>query len=96
MNAKFSKINKKFAIHCKKIKNKVYIGKIGEKEIDFVTENKEGFIYFQVAYTTREKDTLKRELAPYPKYILTMDIDPIADYNGIKKINVLDWLLNKK
>lgn len=79
---------------------KVYIGKTGEKEIDFVAENKEGFTYFQVAYTTRENSTLERELTPlqeindhYPKYILTMDIDPIADFNGIKKINVLDWLL---
>lgn len=81
---------------------KVYIGKTGEKEVDFVAENKEGFTYFQVAYTTREKATLERELVPlqeindhYPKYILTMDIDPIADYNGIKKINVLDWLVKK-
>ncbi len=82
---------------------KVYIGKTAEKEIDFVAENKEGFTYFQVAYTTREPSTLERELAPlqdinnhYPKYILTMDIDPIADFDGIKKINVLDWLLDKK
>lgn len=81
---------------------KVYIGKAGEKEIDFVAKNKEGFTYFQVAYTTREKATLERELTPlqdindhYPKYILTMDIDPIADYDGIKKVNVLDWLLEK-
>lgn len=81
---------------------KVYIGKAGEKEIDFVAENKEGFTYFQVAYTTREKATLERELTPlqdindhYPKYILTMDIDPIADYDGIKKVNVLDWMLEK-
>ena len=79
---------------------KVYIGKTGEKEVDFVAENKEGFTYFQVAYTTREESTLKRELKSlqdikdhYPKYILTMDIDPIADFDGIKKINVLDWLL---
>ena len=82
---------------------KVYVGKTGEKEVDFVAENKEGFTYFQVAYTTREKATFERELTPlqsindhYPKYILTMDIDPIADYNGIKKINVLDWLLKKQ
>ncbi|MCI8273673.1 MAG: ATP-binding protein [Clostridia bacterium] len=81
---------------------KVYIGKIGEKEVDFVAENKEGFTYFQVAYTTRDKATLERELVPlqsinnhYPKYILTMDIDPIADFEGIKKINVLDWLTEK-
>jgi hypothetical protein len=79
---------------------KVYIGKAGEKEVDFVAKNKEGFAYFQVAYTTREETTLERELEPlknindhYPKYILTMDIDPIVDFNGIKKINVLDWLI---
>ena len=81
---------------------KVYIGKTGEKEIDFVAENKDGFTYFQVAYTTREKSTLERELIPlqeinnhYPKYILTMDVDPIVDYEGIKKINVLDWLMEE-
>lgn len=79
---------------------KVYVGKTGEKEVDFVAENKEGFSYFQVAYTTREQATLERELKSleeindhYPKYILTMDIDPIADFNGIKKMNVLDWLV---
>ena len=82
---------------------KVYVGKTGEKEIDFVAENKDGFTYFQVAYTTREKSTLERELLPlknindnYPKYILTMDVDPIMDFDGIKKINVLDWLLQKQ
>lgn len=81
---------------------KVYIGKTGEKEIDFVAENKDGFTYFQVAYTTREKSTLERELIPlqeinnhYPKYILTMDVDPIVDYEGIKKINVLNWLMEE-
>ena len=81
---------------------KVYIEKIGDNEIDFVCENKEGREYYQVAYTVREKTTLERELIPlkkindhYPKYILTMDIDPITDYEGIKKINVLDWLLRK-
>ena len=81
---------------------KLYIGKIGDNEIDFVCENKEGREYYQVAYTVREKTTLERELIPlkkindhYPKYILTMDIDPITDYEGIKKINVLDWLLRK-
>ena len=81
---------------------KVYIGKTLEKEVDFVAENKEGFTYFQVAYTSREKDTLERELKPlqnindhYPKYILTMDVDPISDFDGIKKINVLDWLVDK-
>ncbi len=79
---------------------KVYTGKIGGKEVDFVAENKEGFTYFQIAYTTRDTETLDRELNSlknindhYPKFILTMDIDPEVDYDGIRKMNVLDWLL---
>lgn len=81
---------------------KAYIGKVGEKEIDFVAVNKEGTVYYQVAYTTRDEKTLDRELSSlmsindhYPKYILTMDIDPEVDYNGIRKMNVIDWLLKK-
>ncbi len=81
---------------------KVYIGKSGDKEIDFIAENSNGIIYYQVAYTVRDKSTLERELSAlesindhYPKFILTMDIDPEVDYNGIRKINVLDWLMNK-
>ena len=79
---------------------KVYIGKVDEFEIDFVAKNSEDTIYYQVALTTREEDTLQRELTPlkkindnYPKYILTMDDDLDADFDGIKKINVIDWLL---
>ena len=81
---------------------KVYIGKSGDKEIDFVAESSKGVQYFQVAYTVRDKNTLERELSAlesindhYPKFILTMDIDPEVDYNGIRKMNVLDWLLDK-
>ena len=79
---------------------RVYIGKIEELEIDFVAQNSKNTIYYQVALTTREESTLQRELTPlrkindnYPKYILTMDDDLDADFDGIKKINVLDWLL---
>ena len=78
---------------------KVYIGKLDELEVDFVAKNTEGLVYYQVALTVREEKTLERELAPlkkindnYPKYILTMDYDLDADYDGIKKINILDWL----
>ena len=54
---------------------KVYVGKTGEKEIDFVAENKEGFTYFQVAYTTREKTTLERELAPLQDVNILLNIN---------------------
>lgn len=76
---------------------KVYIGKI--EEIDFVAENSKGAQYFQVAYTVKDQKTLERELSALdshcPKYILTMDMDPEVHYNGIRKINVLNWLLDK-
>ena len=79
---------------------KVYIGKVGDVEVDFVVMNNKGMMYFQVAATVRDTQTLERELKPlqsisdnYPKYILTLDEDPEADYEGIRKINALDWLL---
>ena len=79
---------------------KVYVGKLDDMEIDFVAENHEGLVYYQVALTTRDEATLERELKPlqktgdhYPKVILTMDNDLDADYDGIKKINLINWLL---
>lgn len=82
---------------------KVYIGKVGDKEIDFVAENSRGVQYFQVAYTVRDKKTWEREVQVldsindhYPKYILTMDVDPEVDFKGIRKINVIDWLMNRQ
>lgn len=81
---------------------KVYIGKIDTLEVDFVTWDEDGLTYYQVAATVRDESTLKRELASlqqiqdqYPKYILTLDEDPTADYNGIKRINALKWLLGE-
>ena len=85
----------------------VYIGKYDDLEVDFVARKPENTIYYQVALTARgenEEDNkiLDRELTPlkkindnYPKYILTLDDDLDADFDGIKKINVLDWLLEK-
>jgi uncharacterized protein len=85
---------------------KVYIGKVGNTEADFVAVGEEGEEYYQVAYTVvgdegkDGKTTLQRELAPLeaindhnPKYLLTMDYAPLTSHNGIKQINVLDWLM---
>jgi len=80
----------------------VYVGKIGRTEVDFIAIGDEGEEYYQVAYTVNDTDgsALKRELTPLkaindhnPKYLLTMDNVPLASHNGIKQINVLDWLL---
>lgn len=78
----------------------VYVGKIDDLEVDFVCMNARGRVYYQVAATVREEKTLRRELLSleriadhYPKFILTLDEDPEADYNGIRRINALDWMM---
>ena len=78
----------------------VSVGKIDELEVDFVAMEQKRPTYYQVAATVRDEKTLVRELTPlqkitdhYPKYILTLDEDPEADYDGIRRINALDWLM---
>ena len=80
----------------------VYVGKVDDLEVDFVAINSKGIEYYQVAETTRDNETLERELKPlqnikdnFPKYILTSDVEPETTYDGIIKINVLDWLIGK-
>ena len=81
---------------------KVYVGKVDDLEVDFV-ENRNGLKYYQVALTVREEKVLERELKSlqktgdhYPKYLLTLDMDLETDYEGITKINVVDWLLSEE
>ncbi len=78
----------------------VFVGKIDSFEVDFVAQDYKGIIYFQVALTIHDENTLKRELRPlqaiqdhYPKIILTMDEEPEEQYDGIRRINARDWLL---
>ncbi len=78
----------------------VHVGKIGDAEVDFIAVDDEGVEYYQVSQTVMEEKTLRRELFPLesirdhnPKYLLTMDFIPLTSHNGIKQINVLDWLL---
>lgn len=82
---------------------KVYVGKVDDLEVDFVAENRDGLKYYQVALTVRDEKILERELKSlqktgdhYPKYLITFDMDLETDYDGITKINVVDWLLNNK
>lgn len=79
---------------------KVYVGKVDDLEVDFVAENRDGLKYFQVSLSVRDDKVLERELKSlqktgdhYPKVLLTLDMDLEADYDGITKINVVDWLL---
>lgn len=83
--------------------NKVYVGKVDDLEVDFVAEANGSLTYYQVSLSVRDEKVFKRELRHlqktgdfYPKILLTMDMDLTADYNGITKINIVDWLLNYK
>jgi len=80
---------------------KVYVGKVESEEVDFVAMNSKETIYYQVSASVRDEGALTRELRPlkkitdnYPKYILTLDEDPDADYDGIRRINAIDFLLS--
>jgi len=80
----------------------VYVGKVGNLEVDFIVKGKNGYEYYQVALTVNDEQTLSRELTPLdnisdhnPKFLLTMDDAPTMSHNGIKQIYVLDWLLDR-
>ena len=80
----------------------VYIGKIDAYEIDFIAVSQKETLYYQVAFTVKDKETLERELRPlravsdhYPKYIITLDDDIEISYDGIRVINAIDFLLEK-
>ena len=84
-------------------KGKIFVGKNEDSEVDFILQMPNGKrVYYQVAYQVNDRpETLKRELAPffkikdnYPKILLTMDLVP-EEFEGIKKINIVNWLLDK-
>lgn len=78
----------------------VFIGKVGLLEIDFVVSKGNEYKYYQVSASVRDSSTLERELKSlravsdsYEKFVLTLDDDPVRDYDGIKVMNVLDFLV---
>jgi len=80
----------------------INIGKAGRgTELDFVAVRDKQTEYFQVSASVLDQGTLDRELAPlkqirdnYPKFLLTLD-DYAGDYDGIRQINLIDWLSNR-
>jgi predicted AAA+ superfamily ATPase len=82
--------------------NAVNIGKANDTEIDFVCRNANGDReYIQVAWTTKEQSTFEREIRPFElikdfnrRILLTTDVEPVTTYKGIRKLNVIDWLLD--
>jgi len=88
-------------IELKRRYKEIYIGKVLQTECDFICKDDKGRIaYYQVSSTVREQKTLDRELAPFPKinnhfpkYLLTLDPEE-PTYDGVRQINVINWLLN--
>ena len=80
---------------------RVYIGKVGETEIDFVAEKPNDKLYIQVTESMQSPETRERELRPlrmiadnYEKIVLSMDRSYIHSYDGIKSLYLIDWLLS--
>jgi hypothetical protein len=80
----------------------VAIGKVGNKEVDFIATKADDKKYIQVTETMAATETKERELTPlkmirdnYEKIILTMDRSFVASYDGIKIVNLVDWLVGE-
>ncbi|MFP3043662.1 ATP-binding protein [Treponema primitia] len=90
---------------CMELKRRgfrVYIGQLGQREVDFIALRREEKIYIQVCYLLSDSAVIEREFAPlleikdqYPKLVLSMD--PIWDYTkeGVRRKNLAEWLIKK-
>lgn len=78
----------------------VGVGKLGNLEVDFIASKPTRKVYYQVSASIMDEKTRDRELAPlqqipdqYEKVVLTMDRTYIKDFNGIRNVNIIDFLL---
>src|SRR5690606_7340200 len=81
---------------------KVYVGKWGQNEIDFVAEKQGDKIYLQVAYKLESEETVNREFSnllaindQYPKFVITMDEFWKDTIEGVKHLHIVDFLLGE-
>ena len=86
-------------IHLKSQGYKVNIGVLGDKEIDFIAEKNGGKIYLQVCYLIPDEKVKQREYGNlqlindnYPKYVVSLDEFAPSDWNGIKHIQLREFL----
>ena len=80
----------------------VAIGKIDNAEVDFIATSADDKIYIQVTESMQSEDVRKRELAPlmkirdnYEKIVLSLEPGLDASYDGIRSVNLVDWLLSE-
>ena len=82
---------------------RVAMGRNGNTEVDFVAEKQGVYQYFQVTADMTAQETFDREMRPlqnirdhYEKIVLTADFLTVGNYNGIRVINLIDWLLESE
>lgn len=80
----------------------VNIGRSGRTEVDFIAKRNDVYTYIQVTASLVDENTFNREIRPlkqiednYEKIILTLDRYTLGNYEGIKVINIIDWLLEE-
>lgn len=81
----------------------IFIGKLGDTEVDFIAEKQNEKVYIQVSYVLVDESTIEREFRPllkikdhYPKYVVTMDDFFEDNIDGVKHVNLADFLLMEK
>ena len=81
----------------------VAIGKVDQAEVDFIATRADDKLYVQVTESMTNEDTRRRELAPlqkikdnYEKIVLSLDTGMDTSYDGIKSLNLIDWLIDQK
>ena len=79
------------------------IGKVDQAEVDFSATRADDKLYVQVTKSMTNEDTRRRELAPlqkikdnYEKIVLSLDTGMDTSYDGIKSLNLIDWLIDQK
>ena len=80
----------------------VSIGKIDNLEVDFIATKADNKLYVQVTESMTSEDVRSRELAPlkkisdnYEKIVLSLNTGIDSSYDGIKSINLIDWLISE-
>ncbi|TCP97260.1 hypothetical protein EDC44_10264 [Cricetibacter osteomyelitidis] len=80
----------------------VYIGKLGDKEVDFIAQKQDEKLYIQVAYKLESEQTVQREFSPllaiadnYPKYVVTMDELWRGNIEGVRHLHLVEFLMSE-
>ena len=91
-----------FTLNCRAEAAMCSIGKVDNSEVDFIATKVDDKLYVQVTESMTSEEVRKRELAPlqkisdnYEKIVLSLNTGMDSSYDGIKSINLIDWLISE-